>query len=329
MNEDKFFLQPSNNSLSLKDVEAHDNTSSISSPRASQELQEEFESVSSKTHCAIDSMSNIACIPPQVARELNMKIEQPNEVLLFGSYSHDGSITVKQLATDMNSRYLPKFAVTMSGKMAILPSSWLSKMGYEFRIHSFEKGFSIINGSNGTKVYESEPHTDKFHYVTWQFLQSLQPTSMNQINYHEKVQKDNAMTYERYIQEVQRHLDTINDSSSQSRSTHACNATRKEHRTIPQSIVRAIREAHTRYGHQTPRQMAETLSKQARSDMTSYTAEDVTTHRNGKMAMHILQSSSTETWKCKHRNRRQAVDSRSRVEHGFQDGIHTIISLGI
>jgi len=74
----------------------------------------------------IDNASNLACIPTQVANELKMTIGDSKDVLKFGSYSHDGSIAVHHLAEDSTSRYLPVFAVTATGTMAILPSSWLS-----------------------------------------------------------------------------------------------------------------------------------------------------------------------------------------------------------
>ena len=143
-------------------------------------------------------MSNLACIPPKVAKELNMMIETPKDGLRFGSYSHDGTITVHQLAKDSVSRYLPEFAVTTTGKMAILPASWLSQMGYEFHIHSHEKGFSVINQKNGRVICEAEPHTDGFHYMPWSTLRSLLPTSNSDMN---------------FIEEVGQELDTMNESS--------------------------------------------------------------------------------------------------------------------
>ena len=166
---DDSLLQPTNNSQQLKDANAQDSTSQIQSIRAHQRH------ITSTTHCAIDSMSNLACIPPRVAKELKMTIELTKDVLQFGSYSHDESISVYEVANDNISIYLPEFAVTSTGKMAILPSSWFSQMGYELRIHPYERGFAIINGK-GRTIYEDTPHTDGFHYVTWDLLRSLQPT---------------------------------------------------------------------------------------------------------------------------------------------------------
>ena len=190
-----------------------------------------------------------------------MKIEKSEEVLKFGSYSHDGSITVHYLAKDNMSRHLPEFAVTTTGKMAILPSSWLSQMGYELRIHPYERGFSIINDSDGTAIYEDIPYTDGFHYVPRDLLRSLQPTSVSQIN---------------FIEQVEEELDKIN--ASQDQSTHkTCNATRRQRKNLPQEMVRKIREAHTKTGHQNPRQAAETIVRHAREDITPYKGEDLIT----------------------------------------------------
>ena len=41
------------------------------------------------------------------------------------------------------------------------------------------------------------------------------------------------------------------------------------------SLVSTIRETHSRYGHQNPRQMAETVARQARADIPPYTSEEV------------------------------------------------------
>jgi hypothetical protein len=207
-------------------------------------------------------MSNLACIPPKVAKELNMMIETPKDGLRFGSYSHDGTITVHQLAKDSVSRYLPEFAVTTTGKMAILPASWLSQMGYGFHIHSHEKGFSVINQHTGNVTYEAEPHTDTFHYIPWSILRGLNPTTDREIN---------------YIDEVEHELDKMNESSSSEKNHKMCNATQRQRRAIRKALVRMIREAHSRTGHQNARQMAETIARQARSDMTPYTGEDVIT----------------------------------------------------
>ena len=164
--DDDSLLQPTNNSHQLKDASAQDSKSPIQSTRAHQRH------ITAATHCAIDSMSNLACIPPRVAKELKMTTELTKGVLQFGSYSHDESITVYEVAYDNTNIYLPEFAVTTAGKMAILPSSWFSQMGYELRIHPYEQGFAIINDS-GRVIYEDTPHTDGFHYVTWDVLYNL------------------------------------------------------------------------------------------------------------------------------------------------------------
>jgi len=157
---DNILLQPAINSQQLKDAEAQKSAGGrTQSTRAHQRH------ITSATHCMIDNASNLACIPTQVANELKMTIGDSKDVLKFGSYSHDGSIAVHHLAEDSTSRYLPVFAVTATGTMAILPSSWLSHMGYELRIHPYERGFSIIDDSNGKVMYEDIPSTDGFHYV--------------------------------------------------------------------------------------------------------------------------------------------------------------------
>ena len=232
--------------------------------------------ISPETHCGIDSMSNIACISPQVAQYLQFKTEIPTREMRFGSYSHDGTMSITQIAKDNRSKYLPRFAVTMTGKMAILPSSWLSQMGYEYNVHPYERGFSIVNSHTQEIVYEGEQHSDQFHYVSWVFLRSLKPATTAQVNYQAQVEVDNQMPYLDYIDAVAYQLDLLNDNSSKC-GLFLSNATRKQRNEIPMYMVRAIREEHTRTGHQNPRQMAETIAQQARSDMPEFTDKQVLT----------------------------------------------------
>ena len=94
----------SNNHAALKDVLAQ-------GPTLPTRAIQEQEQTSPNTHCGLDSMSNIPCIPLNVATYLKMSIEVPKRELRFGSYSHDGTVGVTQIAKDIESRYLPTFAL--------------------------------------------------------------------------------------------------------------------------------------------------------------------------------------------------------------------------
>jgi hypothetical protein len=47
-------------------------------------------------------------------------------------------------------------------------------MGYAFIILAYEQGFNIVDNT-GKVVYHGKQHSDKFHYVPWDFLFDLQP----------------------------------------------------------------------------------------------------------------------------------------------------------
>ena len=53
-------------------------------------------------------------------------------------------------------------------------------MGYAFIILAYEQGFNIVDNTGKmvyslVVVYHGKQHSDKFHYVPWDFLFDLQP----------------------------------------------------------------------------------------------------------------------------------------------------------
>ena len=127
--------------------------------------QQQDDGISAKTHCGLDSMSNIPCMPEETARKLHMVMKEPEREMRFGSYSHDGTIQIQHVATFTDSRYLPSFAVTTTGTMPILPTFWLSQMGYSVTILPYERGFHIVDSQTQDAVYKGSQHTDKFLYL--------------------------------------------------------------------------------------------------------------------------------------------------------------------
>ena len=101
------------------------------------------------------------------------------------------------MATFTDSRYLPSFAVTTTGTIPILPTFWLSQMGYSVTILPYERGFHIIDSQTEDTVYEGTQHTDKFFYISWDFLRKLQSTKRSEalVGSHELYSDVNFMLY--------------------------------------------------------------------------------------------------------------------------------------
>jgi len=216
-------------------------------------------------------MSNVACIPEDTANYLGMDINEPKTVIQFGSMSHDGTIRIENVATFQDNKYLPHFAVTTSGSMPILPTFWLTQMGYSITILPYERGFQIVDSDSLKIVYEGKQHADKFHYVPWDILKQLEPTHRSRIIVpSERVYS--SVNFMEYSNEVCMYLDVIDNDMSEKMN---CNATTRQRNHIPTQTIQDICEAHARYGHQSPRQMAETIARQARADIPKYTAEEI------------------------------------------------------
>jgi hypothetical protein len=157
--------------------------------------------ITSKTHCGLDSMSNVACIPESTAKYLGMDISEPKTAMQFGSMSHNGIISVENVATFRDNKYLPSFAVTTSGSMPILPTFWLTQMGYSITILPYERGFQIVDSDSLKIVYEGKQHTDKFHYVPWDVLKQLKPTQRSR-SIVPREQMYGSVNFMEYVQEV-------------------------------------------------------------------------------------------------------------------------------
>ena len=130
------------------------------------------DSPSPLTHIALDSMSNIPVVPKNIVDALDMRERTLRTPVSFGAVSHDGSVIVNQVASSINNPFLPAFYVAPSGYMSIFPTSYLSRMGYEMIIYPHERGFAIINGHREI-VFQGPQHSNKFHYVTWEFMNLL------------------------------------------------------------------------------------------------------------------------------------------------------------
>ena len=218
------------------------------------------DSPSPLTHIALDSMSNIPVVPENIVHALNMRQRTLRTPVSFGAVSHDGSVIVNQVASSINNPFLPAFYVAPSGYMSIFPTSYLSRMGYEMIIYPHERGFAIING-HGEKVFQGPQHSNKFHYVTWEFMNLLQPTT-------DLVTEDSDI--EDWVTDVCHELDKINAAASTSNS----NSTAKNN-SIDAAFVRMMREAHTRMGHMPPPKMAHVIANGLRSDLPPYTAHQL------------------------------------------------------
>ena len=201
--------------------------------------------ISARTHCGLDSMSNVACIPQDTAKYLDMTTKKPGRPMNFGSLSHDGIVSIANVAKFQDNRYLPTFAITATGTMPILPTFWLTQMGYSLTILPYEKGFQIIDPERESIVYEGIQSADKFHYVLWDFLIHLGPTKKSRA----AVPRDDvysSVNFMQYTGEVCMHLDDIEHFIG---IDLKCNATRRERNHIPTQTIQDIREAHSRYGH--------------------------------------------------------------------------------
>ena len=130
--------------------------------------QQQDDGISAKTHCGLDSMSNIPCIPEETARQLHVVMKEPEREMRFGSYSHDGTIQIQQVATFTDSRYLPSFAVTTTGTMPILPTFWLSQMGYSVTILPNKRGFHIRLKTQYTKVLNTQTSSCVYHGTSYE-----------------------------------------------------------------------------------------------------------------------------------------------------------------
>ena len=160
----------------------------------------------------------------------------------FGSYSHDGIVSITNVAMLKNNKYLPPFAITTSGSMPILPTFWLTQMGYSITILPFEKGFQIADPQSKRIMYEGKQSKEKFHFVPWDFLEQLTPTSRSRSIVPSEGIYSNV-NFMQYTEEVCVWLDTIEHRESM--ELH-CNATKKERNHIHPQIIQDVRESHSR-----------------------------------------------------------------------------------
>lgn len=211
---------------------------------------------------ALDSMSNIAVVPEQLVEPLCMYSTQLKHPIQYGSASNDNISTTTHVAKSTVSIYTPLFHVGPASVMAIIPTYWLSKMGYKLVILPHEQGFEITS-AKGQIVYREKQHSDKFHYVSWDFIFDLKPDSdLADIFTSNPDPIDTP-----YINSVIAELDFL----------ELCNSHKKTRATSPitRDIIQAIRECHSRFGHMSPRAMAATIASQSRADLPHFSADQV------------------------------------------------------
>ena len=203
-------------------------------------------------------MSNLPLVPRNVIEHLGWKTSLLKVPVHFGAVSHDGTVTVTEIATSSNP-FLPPFYVAPTGYMSILPTSYLSKMGYEIVILSNELGF-LIQNNNGDVIYRGSQQKNKFHYLPWDFLLSLKPANEDicyQINDTD------------YIIDVILELDAL-----EIREGGSCNSVTKNN-SIPAENIRYVRDEHSRMGHMSPKKMSQVVANGLRSDMPPYSADQL------------------------------------------------------
>jgi hypothetical protein len=228
--------------------------------------EEAHNPVTYETHVGIDTMSNISTVTPSVARSLNMRIEKTEKPIYFGSATHGGLVEVRQVATSTVSPYLGSLVLTPEGKSSLITAYWFSQMGYEFILYASGKGFSLVNSISRDVIYNGDIHTDKFPYVPWSLVENLKPASSTaggKESHPETYSQANSI---HYIQQVYNELDHM--EASQPMQT---NSTRAKKAHISEEMIRMIHEDHSKTGHQSPRQRAETLHQQATADFPPYT----------------------------------------------------------
>ena len=143
-------------------------------------------------------------------------------------------------------------------------------MGYEFIILAYEQGFNIVDNT-GKVVYHGKQHSDKFHYVPWDFLFDLQPC--DQLKASPSVIPDDApiaqpwTDKDSYINSVCSELDRMEFVNNTSKV--------RKKKPVTAAIVQAIRESHSRYGHMSPKATAETMSLQALANIQLFTPTQV------------------------------------------------------
>ena len=211
---------------------------------------------------ALDSMSNIAVVPEHLVEPLCMHSTQLKHPIQYGSASNDNVSTTTHVAKSTVSIYTPLFHVGPASVMAIIPTYWLSKMGYKLVILPHEQGFEIAS-AKGQVVYREKQHSDKFHYVSWDFIFDLKPDSdLADIFTSNPDPIDTP-----YINSVIAELDFL----------ELCNSHKKTRATSPitRDIIQAIRECHSRFGHMSPRAMAATIASQSRADLPHFSADQV------------------------------------------------------
>jgi hypothetical protein len=203
-----------------------------------------------------------------------MHIEKTSKPIYFGSATHGGLVEIRQVATSRVSPYLGSLVVTPEGKSSLIPAYWFSQMGYDYVVHAQVKGFSLINAITGDIIYEGEIHTDKFCYVPWSLVENLQPAGA-EIGHHDELPTDaySQANCFNFVQQVCEELDVMERESSY--HMRQSNSTRAKDGHISSELIHMIHENHSRYGHQSPRQMAETLHRQARADFPPYTATQI------------------------------------------------------
>ena len=218
-------------------------------------------------------MSNISTVTPTVAELLQMRIEKTPKPIYFGSATHGGLVEITQVATSTVSPYLGSLVVTPAGKSSLITAYWFSQMGYEFVLHAQGKGFSLINALSRQVIYVGEMHTDKFCYVPWSLVENLRPASVEEGYQALPTEAYRQVNCFYFVNQVCEELDEMEGESSH--FIGQSNSTKTKDTHISSELIHMIHENHSRYGHQNPRQMAETLHRQARADFPTYTAAQI------------------------------------------------------
>jgi len=219
-----------------------------------------------KIYLALDSMSNICVMPEDVAvdfvKNRHWKQRQLKRNVHMGASSHDGTVVLRNIVYDPSNKFQQPFYITPTGTMTICTTDYISRLGLLFIILPYQKGFAIKQ-PEGKILYQAEPASDKFHYITWDAFNDLKP-AISSLSLNRFQQSD----VEDIIADICTELDII-DTKLQKSQSLGVNATAKD-RHIPSEIVRIIIEAHVRYGHQSPKDLAMVIAHGARADIPNY-----------------------------------------------------------
>ena len=112
-------------------------------------------------------------------------------------------------------------------------------MGYAFIILAYDQGFNIVDNTG-------KQHSDKLHYVPWDFLFDLQPC--DQLQTSPSVITDDAPIAQPWT-DKDSYILTVRVCSELDRMEFVNNTSKLRMKKPAAAIVQAIRECHCRYGH--------------------------------------------------------------------------------